>query len=643
MKRYIIAVLLAVFCLSGRGQNSLINVNGTSSGIMIGGETMMIRQGATYPQYELSDLISNMDFWSDTLNFTTNQWIDKSGNDNHLSLVQSNCYHDSATNKYIIIDSSYINPDNFTISWEGEFDNVSQSGRQLIHSTYNDGSSLNRLYLRMNDTIFTLILGASSTTNLTNIKYYLKTKYRLSLNITGTGGSGTATLIVKFDGHDEQTYTKAYTGLSTMPAQGWYIGGNPGQCGKAWKLVVDGRLYPMAEGYGLKIFDTSGEGKHLTIGGTLHDRWAKQDYYHYNLEHGYCLYQYAGIPDVYVPFSVNGDTAIKKGTISSVYNRVYCGTFAPDKHSHNRAETKLYNTNIIGTFWDTQKASTDFTSFHENYVFADVSDSIYLTNIVSMNNSLTGTQLQIAKTGTNVQTLDVWLLYGQSNAAGQGALTDCPEYYYGIKYDQYIATQSKVEPINPKTFNSYWPTSGQEYFGLENSFLKAINLSGNHKACVIKYAVGGTRLYKYGTSWNPDTTGQYLDRAFQHTDSIITYIGQHFNYQIKGIIWFQGESDGYEDSWSAAYQVNEVNLITAMRTHYGNLPFYSCKPNEPNPVYPYVSVVNDAKEYNATHVSNYHLIETSDLTWKTTPTVSHLETIGYIDLGIRIANLINGL
>jgi len=583
-------------------------------------------------------------FISDTLNFALNKWIDGSGNNNDLDLVQSNCYHDSATNKYIIIPNTYINPNNFTVSWEGEFDNVSQSGKQMIHSTYNDGSSLNRLYLRMNDTIFTLTLGTSSTANLTNIKYYLKTKYRLSLNITGTGGSGTATLIVKFDGHNEQTYTKTYTGLGTMPAAGWYIGGNPGQCGKAWKLIVDGRLYPVAEGYGLKIFDTSGEGKHLLIGGTLHDRWGKQDYYHYNLQKGYMFYQYEGIPDIYVPFSAAGDTAIKKGTISTVYSRVFTGIFAAEKHSHNRAETKLKMNHTLydpNSFWDGNKLSTDFVSNYYNYVFSDISDSIYLKNIISVNRKLSGSQLTAMENATQKQTLDVWFLIGQSNAAGQGALTDCPAYYYGIKYDQYIATKYKIEPINPKTYNSYWPTSGQPYFGLENSFLKKIVLPVNHKPCVIKCAWGGTRLFKYGTSWSVDTVGQYFDKFKNHTDSIITYIGQHFNYSVKGIIWFQGETDGYEDNWSAAYRVNEVNFISAVRSHYGNLPFYSCKPNEPNATYPYVSVVNDAKEANDTAVSEYYLINTSDLTWKSGESVSHLETVGYIQLGNRIADIIN--
>ena len=634
MNKFII-LLLFPLSLFGQVNVPVIKVHSGKDTIYVDDLSSIktFRQGTVYAERDYDTL-----FYSDTLNFVLNKWIDKSGNNNHLDLIQSNCYSDSVSNRNIPLPPTFQKLDTFYISWEGYLYNTSQDGAFFLHH-YNTG---NRLYLKTNATDFTITLGGSSTENVSGIKYYLNTHYRISVYCRGTDGSGNCTITVKFDGHDEQSYTKAYTGLVFQGVNTYLFGGtSPCQRGKVWNLNIDGRLYPLAEGGGFKIFDASGEGKHLTV--AVNYLWAKQNFYHYNLHYGFQLYQYPGKSDIRVPYSVNSDTAIFKGVVNATDAYVFCGLFPALKNSHNRAETQLRQNNSIfdsNGFWTSNKTSTDFVSNYYDYIFADISDSVYLTNILSTSRKLSGADKLAIENSTNKQTLDIYLLIGQSNAAGQAILSDSVNInIWKIRYGKYIATKTKVEPINPTAYNCYYPRTVHVYYGLENSFLNTIDSEENHIPTIIKYAVGGTKLYNYAPSWYPEIAGQYFDRFVWHTDSILSYISGKFNYELKGIIWFQGESDGAVEDYANAYQQNEVYFINTIRSHYGNLPFYSCKINEPNVNYPFCEVVNDAKEYNDTNVDDYYLISTDDLNWQ--EGITHMTTKGYIELGKRIANLIN--
>lgn len=81
-------LILLLFCSTLHGQVTVIdNEIGASDTIYVDDPTAIgvYVAGGVYQENSLQSLIS---FWSDTLNYTTNKWIDKSGNGNDLDLVQ---------------------------------------------------------------------------------------------------------------------------------------------------------------------------------------------------------------------------------------------------------------------------------------------------------------------------------------------------------------------------------------------------------------------------------------------------------------------------------------------------------------------------------------------------------------------------
>lgn len=233
---------------------------------------------------------------------------------------------------------------------------------------------------------------------------------------------------------------------------------------------------------------------------------------------------------------------------------------------------------------------------------------------------------------------DVYILIGQSNALGAGVIGETTAPYNAKTYKGYIAQHNHIEPIDPPNYNTYYPAFTYDWFGLENSLVHTLNTT-NKRILVIKYAVGGAYLTPSVASntWNPSVANQYYSKAVNHIDSIVHYMNSNkIKYSIKGFIWFQGEADGTNEAYATAYQANESTLIRSLRAKYGNLPFYSCQISENYSAGISADVVNASKLANSTAITDYHFIETSDLTWKADNL--HLNTVGVINLGIRIAN-----
>lgn len=241
---------------------------------------------------------------------------------------------------------------------------------------------------------------------------------------------------------------------------------------------------------------------------------------------------------------------------------------------------------------------------------------------------------------TTIAPYDVYILLGQSNALGQGVIGETTTPYNAKTYKGYVAQHYNIEPIDPPNYNTYYPSFSLDYFGLENSFVNNISTT-DKRILFIKYAVGGSVLsthYPAG-SWNP-SVGTIYTNAVNHIDSIITFmINNHISYNLKGFMWFQGEADGTNATYAGNYQTNESSLITALRAKYGNLPFYSMTIHDyTGGVVTEALTINAAKTSNSSAISDYHLINTLDLTWKSDSL--HLSTSGIINLGIRIANTI---
>jgi hypothetical protein len=186
------------------------------------------------------------------------------------------------------------------------------------------------------------------------------------------------------------------------------------------------------------------------------------------------------------------------------------------------------------------------------------------------------------------ETIDVFLIGGQSNADGRALASGLPAslqqpqsnvpFYYG--------TGSTVTSLQPESFGLINQGATQD-FGPEVTFgySMANYYSGqaNTEVAVIKYAAGGTNLYSQwaagGTATEAGDGSVYdnFQNAVTNGLKAIAKANPTATIKIDGMVWMQGESDativnGVDESLQ--YQTELTNFIGDIRLTYGaNLPF----------------------------------------------------------------------
>jgi hypothetical protein len=115
----------------------------------------------------------------------------------------------------------------------------------------------------------------------------------------------------------------------------------------------------------------------------------------------------------------------------------------------------------------------------------------------------------------------------------------------------------------------------------------------------------------------------------------------NYSYVVRGLVWFQGESDAEDSTNTANYQTNLSNFLSAIRTYLNepNLPVAICSIddslNQSNS-----SVIRTAQQNVANGDSNYHYVPTEN--YSRSDNV-HLNTQGMLDAGEAIANALAGI
>ena len=216
-------------------------------------------------------------------------------------------------------------------------------------------------------------------------------------------------------------------------------------------------------------------------------------------------------------------------------------------------------------------------------------------------------EYSVEVTFTDVKTVDVFILAGQSNAAGFTPAAGLYKgYTYGGEVDQeklaeyesgytdilyYGITQS----ANPAAANAKlsFVRSGKGYSGAhigpELGFAEAMSAyygGENGKAAVIKYAVGATSLGNlqnstsdtYGTWMSPSMIEEYgkdnlcLNAGLLYENLIVTLrlglqelIAAGYTPVIKGAMWLQGEADSTNEALANLYQKHMTALVAALR------------------------------------------------------------------------------
>ena len=252
--------------------------------------------------------------------------------------------------------------------------------------------------------------------------------------------------------------------------------------------------------------------------------------------------------------------------------------------------------------------------------------------------------------------VDVFLLGGQSNMAGRGAVSELPDPSV-LSNESVIlyhsASMNSGQPANQwTTLRPASNTAG--YFGPEIGFgNRMAELYPDRRIALIKHAVGGTNIAE---DWNPgahpgDTShfGPQFATFVQTVNSgIASLISQGYVPVIRGMLWQQGERDARFESFGPPYGRNLSHFIRRVRAQFNapNMPFIY---GQVLPValagYTYRDDVRQGQmdvDENSSHVSatdGARFVPADDLPMNSDNL--HVGAAGQIELGIRFAQATN--
>jgi len=253
---------------------------------------------------------------------------------------------------------------------------------------------------------------------------------------------------------------------------------------------------------------------------------------------------------------------------------------------------------------------------------------------------------------------DLWVLAGQSNMDGTGDLSEAEEPHEMVHCfnlaDQWLIAEDPLhwcyESIYPVYLTSYvtptqrkpidyeargqWPTwnrPSNQGAGLGISFGKTIHEKTGVPIGLILCSLGGSSMQQ----WSPDLRDQGDKALYSAMLMRIDKVGG----TIKGVLWYQGESDTNSGS-SRVYEERLMKLIQSIRADQGNdeMPFYivqlarmvggdETKPEE-------INSVRAAQFAVGGNVPHTETVAALDLGMSSG---SHLDTDGYKRIGRRLA------
>ena len=258
---------------------------------------------------------------------------------------------------------------------------------------------------------------------------------------------------------------------------------------------------------------------------------------------------------------------------------------------------------------------------------------------------LGGLFVVVFASAARAETVKLFVLAGQSNAAGHGRAADLPEAYRGPREDVRFAYR-----VLPSTNSDGWttlrpqPTKGPrgEILGPEIGFGHAMAdavkaaATGEHVA-VVKFARGGANLRE---AFHPDaSTGQKLYPA------MIAFIREQadalrkagHDVQFAGFLWYQGEADttGTEEQ-ARAYADHLKLLIGRVRKDLEtpDLPFVAVRVNPKLERHKHREIVREAIVRVTEADAHAAWVDVDDLTM---PDNLHLDAAGQLEAGRRLA------
>lgn len=272
------------------------------------------------------------------------------------------------------------------------------------------------------------------------------------------------------------------------------------------------------------------------------------------------------------------------------------------------------------------------------------SDSLFILNMPYM--KFKNVSLICLLTLTSYSsTVDVHFLIGQSNASGRvnTGYTSDPidstiDYYYDTDGPAGTAHNSGglFTTLQPQT---------NGYYGTEISYGRTVAANTTNDVAIIKISEGGTNLYSDWNNTEDNGANTLWDTFTSESTAAITALQTAHpgcDINLANVSWIQGESDSVNSTRASAYESIFTSFVPAVYAHLdtlgdvSNLQFTTAEVSVINSTtYPFQSTVRDAQGNVMDLSSDYHLVETDDLT---SFDGVHYDASSIDTLGIRMAN-----
>lgn len=206
----------------------------------------------------------------------------------------------------------------------------------------------------------------------------------------------------------------------------------------------------------------------------------------------------------------------------------------------------------------------------------------------------------------------IHIVAGQSNAVGYGAYAnELPPN----KDDQKIKFYYKDDGVSSggmTTLKSQSVPLVGNVFGPEMTLGRSLYRVGVPNPVIIKVAKGGSNLEN---DWDPQT-GMWFANLRTAVNEVTASIRANGGiYTFDGFYWMQGETDGSNAAFAAAYEANLRSFIASTRSMVGNtkMPFIMGRINSPKGIPVSVEQVRQAQIKVAATTPSTQWVNTDNL------------------------------
>lgn len=243
--------------------------------------------------------------------------------------------------------------------------------------------------------------------------------------------------------------------------------------------------------------------------------------------------------------------------------------------------------------------------------------------------------------------MDIFIVAGQSNPSGRGALGELPNFAHRDRVRMWMQNGSGFAPASEPVDTDL---GGAQYSVLADGAAAAAspNLAFGNKyaefrpsrvVSLVVCAKGGTFI----SAWARNLTTATLYGAMIARAQAALAFGATGS-RIAGLIWYQGESEAIDGTGLSARDDNFTQLITDVRSDL-NLPFLPCIMTilgpAPSSGFPQWSAMVSLQQ-SMSLPSGVSRVTANDLT-TINASSPHLNTVSYVTLGERWATQMNSV